>query len=125
MALLVGAIVVSWLELKDFRAMLLLKRWNPSLLKARCLEHEGKQMIPLRAPPRRRHGGRCCDAALFNHSDAVDAAWRIIEPILGDATPVYEYECGSWGPEEAGAIASDIGGWDNPLPEEHCHDEPG
>jgi len=76
-------------------------------------EHEGEEMLPYeRLLGDAMHG----DAALFNRSDAVDAAWRVIEPILGDATPVHEYERGSWGPEEAGAIASDIGGWHNPLP---------
>ena len=56
------------------------------------------------------------DATLFNRSDAVDAAWRAIDPILGDRNPVHEYESGSWGPREADAIASDIGGWHNPAP---------
>jgi len=55
------------------------------------------------------------DATLFNRSDAVDAAWRVIDPILGNRTPVHEYEPGSWGPREADAIAADIGGWHNPT----------
>lgn len=54
------------------------------------------------------------DATLFNRSDAVDAAWRVIDPILDNVTPVHEYESGSWGPHEADAIAADIGGWHNP-----------
>ncbi len=58
------------------------------------------------------------DATLFNRGDAVEAAWRVIDPILGSVTPVHEYESGSWGPQEADAIASDIGGWRNPTPTE-------
>ncbi len=38
-----------------------------------------------------------------------------IDPILGNRTPVHEYETGSWGPREAEAIAADIGGWRNPA----------
>jgi glucose-6-phosphate 1-dehydrogenase len=56
------------------------------------------------------------DATLFNREDAVDAAWRVIDPILGNVIPVHEYEPGSWGPPEADAIAFDIGGWHNPAP---------
>jgi len=29
--------------------------------------------------------------------DYVEEAWRIVDPILGDAAPVYEYEPGTWG----------------------------
>ena len=38
------------------------------------------------------------DATLFSREDAVEEAWRIVDPILGDATPVHEYEPGTWGP---------------------------
>ncbi|HZD40775.1 MAG TPA: glucose-6-phosphate dehydrogenase [Terriglobales bacterium] len=55
------------------------------------------------------------DAALFNRQDAVEAAWRVIDPIFGDITAVHEYEPGTWGPSEADAIAEDIGGWYNPA----------
>jgi glucose-6-phosphate 1-dehydrogenase len=57
------------------------------------------------------------DALLFVRQDAVEAAWAIAEPILGDVTPVYEYEPGSWGPTEAERLAADIGGWHNPQEE--------
>ena len=54
------------------------------------------------------------DASLFTRGDAVDAAWRVVEPVLGDATPVHEYEPGTWGPREADELAADIGGWHDP-----------
>jgi glucose-6-phosphate 1-dehydrogenase len=41
------------------------------------------------------------DPALFGRQDAIEAQWAVVEPILGDVTPVYEYPCGSWGPAEA------------------------
>jgi len=54
------------------------------------------------------------DKMLFVREDAVDAAWAIVDPVLGDATPVHEYEPGTWGPPEADRLAADVGGWRNP-----------
>jgi len=56
------------------------------------------------------------DATLFVREDGVEAAWSIVEPILGDVTPVHEYEPGTWGPRETERLATDIGGWHNPQP---------
>jgi glucose-6-phosphate 1-dehydrogenase len=55
------------------------------------------------------------DPTLFAREDAVEAAWRIVEPILGNVTPVHEYEPGSWGPTEAERLTVDIGGWAQPA----------
>lgn len=54
------------------------------------------------------------DATLFTRQDAVEAAWGIVQPILGNATPVYEYDPGTWGPKEAEALTRQIGGWHDP-----------
>ena len=54
------------------------------------------------------------DTLLFVRSDAVEAAWAIVEPVLGHATPLFDYEPGTWGPMEADGLASEIGGWHNP-----------
>ena len=54
------------------------------------------------------------DAILFVREDAVEAAWSIVESILGNVTPVYEYEPGKWGPTEANQLAVDVGGWHDP-----------
>jgi glucose-6-phosphate 1-dehydrogenase len=54
------------------------------------------------------------DAMLFVREDEVEAAWRVVEPILGDATPIREYEPGTWGPAEAAALVAEDGGWHNP-----------
>jgi glucose-6-phosphate 1-dehydrogenase len=51
------------------------------------------------------------DPTLFAREDAVEAAWEIVDPILGSKTPVHGYEPGSWGPPEAEALAADVGGW--------------
>ncbi len=51
------------------------------------------------------------DGILFAREDGVEAAWAIVQPILGSVTPVHEYEPGTWGPPEAEALTADVGGW--------------
>jgi glucose-6-phosphate 1-dehydrogenase len=54
------------------------------------------------------------DATLFAREDAVEAAWRVVDPMLGNATPVHEYEPGTWGPPEVDRLLAPEGGWHNP-----------
>jgi glucose-6-phosphate 1-dehydrogenase len=54
------------------------------------------------------------DANLFAREDGVEAAWRIVEPILGDSTPIYEYEAGTWGPQEANYVLLGNARWYDP-----------
>src|SRR6202050_5279467 len=54
------------------------------------------------------------DALLFVRQNAVEAAWAIVDPILGDVVPVHPYEQSTWGPDEANHLAEDVGGWQNP-----------
>jgi glucose-6-phosphate 1-dehydrogenase len=54
------------------------------------------------------------DAMLFVREDAVEAAWRVVDPVLGNKTPVHEYEPNTWGPAEADQIIAADGGWHNP-----------
>jgi len=58
------------------------------------------------------------DAALFAREDAVEAAWRVVDPVLGNVTALYQYEAGTWGPPEANRLLAPEGGWHNPKPEE-------
>ena len=58
------------------------------------------------------------DPSLFTRDDSVEAAWRVIDPALGDAEPVHEYEPGSWGPSAAAGIVVNDEGWHDPRPEE-------
>jgi glucose-6-phosphate 1-dehydrogenase len=51
------------------------------------------------------------DQALFAREDGVEAAWAVVDRVLGDATPIHEYEPGSWGPKEADRLAARVGGW--------------
>jgi glucose-6-phosphate 1-dehydrogenase len=54
------------------------------------------------------------DSTLFAREDYVEEAWRIVDPVIKAATPVHEYEPGSWGPKEANDVAP-AGGWQNPV----------
>lgn len=56
------------------------------------------------------------DETLFVREDSVEAQWKIVDPILGDVTPVYEYAPQSWGPEQANRLINQDGGWYNPEP---------
>ena len=49
-------------------------------------------------------------SARFARQDYVEEAWRIVDPVLDDVTPVIPYEQGSWGPTEASDIGPP-GGW--------------
>ncbi|MEM7191495.1 MAG: glucose-6-phosphate dehydrogenase [Pseudomonadota bacterium] len=53
---------------------------------------------------------------LFTREDVVDAEWRIVENVLGNVTPVYSYDQGTWGPSEAEQLFGADGRWLNPDP---------
>ncbi len=52
---------------------------------------------------------------LFARQDTVEAAWRVVDPVLGNATPVKPYERGSWGPKEADALLPSGDPWHDPV----------
>jgi glucose-6-phosphate 1-dehydrogenase len=54
------------------------------------------------------------DQSIFAREDYVEEAWRIVDPVLGDVTPVYEYESGSWGPRAVERLTPSEG-WKNPV----------
>jgi glucose-6-phosphate 1-dehydrogenase len=55
------------------------------------------------------------DATLFVRQDTVEAAWAVVEPIVGTSTPPHEYEPNTWGPVEADRIIDANIGWHNPA----------
>lgn len=55
------------------------------------------------------------DGTLFAGQDGVEAAWTVLQPILGLATPVHDYEPGTWGPPEAKELTAGICGCDSPV----------
>ncbi len=55
------------------------------------------------------------DPTRFAREDYVEEAWRIVQPVLDSATPLHDYEPGSWGPAEAEKLTAPDGGWRNPA----------
>jgi glucose-6-phosphate 1-dehydrogenase len=55
------------------------------------------------------------DQLLFARRDEVEAAWRIVDPLVAQAPPLHTYEPGTWGPAEAALIPASAGGWHDPL----------
>ncbi len=55
------------------------------------------------------------DPTLFTDEDAVESAWKVVDPILGDATPLYMYEPGTWGPQEVRGKIEPEQGWNDPV----------
>ncbi len=53
------------------------------------------------------------DAALFAREDSVEAAWRVVDPVLSVSTPLV-YDPSTWGPPEADTIIAGEGSWHNP-----------
>lgn len=54
------------------------------------------------------------DPTLFARYDTVEAAWRIVEPVIHGPSDLWEYESGSWGPPQADRLVADVGGWHTP-----------
>jgi glucose-6-phosphate 1-dehydrogenase len=60
------------------------------------------------------------DDTLFASEGTVEAQWRIIDPILGNVTPLYFYQANTWGPAEADQVIARNGTWYNPKPTERA-----
>src|SRR5690554_78619 len=59
------------------------------------------------------------DATLYSRGDAVEEAWRFVQPVLNSwnknhEIPVYGYPAGTWGPENANSLIED-GEWRYPC----------
>jgi len=55
------------------------------------------------------------DRYLFARQDTVEAAWRVVQPVLGDVVPVHRYARGGWGPAQAGALVPGGEVWHDPA----------
>ncbi len=49
------------------------------------------------------------DRTLFGSQAGVEAAWRVVDPVLKSGGPVFAYDCGSSGPPESEPHATDAG----------------
>ena len=55
------------------------------------------------------------DRTLFATEDAVEASWKVVDPILESVEKPLSYAQGTWGPEAAQALTRDHGGWHDPV----------
>ena len=55
-------------------------------------------------------GGR----ARFGRQDTIEAAWRVMQPLVDDPSPIRSYAPGTWGPAEADELVAENGGWRDP-----------
>jgi glucose-6-phosphate 1-dehydrogenase len=55
------------------------------------------------------------DATLFARADYVEEAWRIVDPVLQENTPLCPYDRGTWGPHEVDRCVTPPGGWHHPI----------
>ncbi len=64
------------------------------------------------------------DRALFTSRGSVEAAWRVVNDVLTDHDAAWPYAPGTWGPEAADALASEWGGWREPVADEAVASSP-
>jgi glucose-6-phosphate 1-dehydrogenase len=55
------------------------------------------------------------DHRRFGRGDGVEEQWRIVQSVLDNPPPVELYRRGTWGPSDAESLASESGGWIEPL----------
>ena len=85
--------------------------WQPEVQDLTFTEHPGADMRPY---------DRLIGAALkgqrwlFAQQDTVEAAWEVVDPVLGDVVPVVPYARGSWGPD-ASSLLPPGETWYNPV----------
>jgi len=86
--------------------------WEPETQDLTFAQHPGSDQRPY---------DRLIGAALegerwlFARQDTVEAAWKIVDPVLGDATPVHPYPRGTWGPREADRLLPERDTWHDPA----------
>ena len=62
-------------------------------------------------------GGVKGERTLLAGQAGIEAQWRCGDGIIDGATPVHEYDRGTWGPAEAERIIARSGGWHQPQPQ--------
>lgn len=101
---------------------------NSAVALAARVKRAGKQFVgkqrelflldeqPAGQPPYARLLGDAMagDGALFTREDVVEAAWKVVGPVLSNHDPVIPYRRGSWGPKAADALIAADGGWHAP-----------
>ena len=86
--------------------------WEPKMQELTFVESPGSDIRPY---DRLIGAALDGDRWLFADQGAVEAAWKIVDPVLGDVTPVHPYARGSWGPGEADRLLPDRDTWHDPT----------
>jgi len=60
------------------------------------------------------HAALIGDSKRFTRQDAVEEAWRIMQPLLDNPPPVLSYKPDTWGPEAADRLLAGHGRWRGP-----------
>jgi glucose-6-phosphate 1-dehydrogenase len=55
------------------------------------------------------------DGALFTRWDAIEAAWRAVDPVLKTHPRAIPYKRGTWGPKQADTLIAAHSAWHNPT----------
>jgi glucose-6-phosphate 1-dehydrogenase len=85
--------------------------WQPQVEDLAFIQHPGADMRPYdRLIGAALNGERW----LFAQQDTVEAAWRVVDPVLGDIGPVVAYPRGSWGPDST-ALLPGGQAWHDPV----------
>ena len=87
-------------------------RWEPQAEELAFAQQPGSDIRPYDRLIRAALDG---DRWLFARQDSVEAAWEIVDPVLGDIVPVHPYARGSWGPKEADRLLPDRDTWHDPA----------
>jgi glucose-6-phosphate 1-dehydrogenase len=86
--------------------------WEPDVQELSFAEHPGSDMRPYdRLIGAALNGERW----LFARQDTVEAAWRVVDPVLGDTVPVHPYARASWGPQQADSLLPAGETWYDPT----------
>jgi glucose-6-phosphate 1-dehydrogenase len=85
--------------------------WEPQVEELAFAEQPGSDIRPY---DRLIGAALAGDRSLFARQDTVEAAWGIVDPVVGDVVPVHPYGKGSWGPAEAERLLPHRDFWHDP-----------
>jgi glucose-6-phosphate 1-dehydrogenase len=85
--------------------------WEPQVEELEFSQRPGDDMRPY---DRLIGAALAGERWLFARQDTVEAAWRVVDPVLGDVVPVHPYARGTWGPKEADRLLPNRDPWHDP-----------
>ena len=86
--------------------------WRPEVHELAFAQQPGSDMRPY---DRLIGAALAGDRWLFARQETIEAAWRVVDPILDDVVPVQTYARGTWGPKDADALLGTDDTWHDPV----------